>query len=73
MKAKITERKKYVNVPIPAALAGKVDEMMRDSKMAYRTKTEFVIDCVRERLREEDRNKKGDERSRVAEQGGAFD
>jgi len=49
-----------VNIPIPAVLANKIDEVMADSRMAYRTKTEFVIDCVREAIRKDEETRRAE-------------
>lgn len=73
MKMKVIKRKKYVNIPIPVALADKIDEAMANSKMAYRTKTEFILDCVRERLRGQERNKRAEDNQQASVPEGESD
>lgn len=44
-------RHPFINIPIPDDLMGEVQKIVDSSPMGYRTKTEFVIEAVREKIR----------------------
>ncbi len=46
-------RKNYVNVSIPSDLVYSLDEIWKKSKKAYRSRAEFVIEAVREKMSKE--------------------
>lgn len=46
----MTMRAKYVNVSIPEELAEKIDELIKNSKLGYRSRAEVVSDAVRRLL-----------------------
>ena len=43
-------RKNYVNVSIPSELAKELDKSWKKSKKYYRSKDEFVLEALREKL-----------------------
>jgi len=45
-------RHPFVNIPIPDDLIREVQKVVDTSPMGYRTRTEFVIEAVREKIRE---------------------
>ena len=44
--------KGWVSVSLPEDLVRIIDEVVRDKKFGYRNRQDFVIDCIRVRLRE---------------------
>lgn len=61
-------RKQYRGVQIPESLAQKVDRFVKEEAYGYRTFAEFVIDAVRRRVEElerEERFRKVQERKGV--------
>ncbi|MBI4739494.1 CopG family transcriptional regulator [Candidatus Woesearchaeota archaeon] len=42
----------YTNVALPAELAKKIDEIVKDANLGYKTKAEFVKEAVRLSIRE---------------------
>ncbi len=44
-------RKTYTNVGIPDSLATEIDETIKKSKLAYRSRAEFVIEAIRDLLK----------------------
>ena len=46
-------RKRYVNVGIPEELVGLIDEVWKSSKKGFRSRAEFVIEAIREKLSRE--------------------
>lgn len=48
-------RKNYVNVSIPSELIKLIDKTWKCSKKAYRSRAEFVLEAIREKI---DREKK---------------
>lgn len=47
-------RQKYTNVAIPEDLAKEIDDAVKRSKLAFRSRAEFVIEGIRQKL---ERNK----------------
>ena len=45
-----TRRMGYTNIPIPTILADSIDEVIRNSNLGYRTKTEFILQAIREKI-----------------------
>ncbi|MBU3940705.1 MAG: ribbon-helix-helix domain-containing protein [Nanoarchaeota archaeon] len=46
-------RKIYVNVSFPLELIKEIDKTWKKSKKGYRSRAEFVLQAVREKLKEE--------------------
>lgn len=46
-------RKNYVNVSLPSDMIGPLDKVWQGSKKSYRTRAEFVIEAVREKMDKE--------------------
>jgi metal-responsive CopG/Arc/MetJ family transcriptional regulator len=46
-------RKIYVNVSLPLELIKEVDKTWKRSKQGYRSRAEFVMEAIRQRLKEE--------------------
>lgn len=46
------KQKQYVNIPLPYQLANQIDRIIKSGECGYRTKSEFVKEAVREKLRE---------------------
>ena len=44
-------RKTYTNVGIPDSLAKEIDEIVKKSRLAYRSRAEFVIEAIRDLLK----------------------
>ncbi len=44
-------RKKYTNVAIPEELAKTIDEKIKKESLGYRSRAEFVIEAIRNKLR----------------------
>jgi len=45
-------QKDYVTVKIPRELAEYIDKIVKSKRYGYRSRAEFVIEAVREKLRE---------------------
>ena len=43
-------RKRYINVGIPAELVEWLDEVWQGSKKDFRSRAEFVIEAIREKI-----------------------
>ncbi|MBI5398901.1 hypothetical protein HZB03_05545 [Candidatus Woesearchaeota archaeon] len=43
---------RYTNVALPTELTKKIDEIVKDSNLGYKTKAEFVKEAVRSSIRE---------------------
>ena len=54
----ISMRKQYRGVQIPESLAQKVDRFVKGEAYGYRTFAEFVIDAVRRRVEELEREER---------------
>lgn len=52
MKAKKEENGKYTTVSIPKTLMAKVEAIVTSNTSNYQNKTDFVLDAIRERLKE---------------------
>lgn len=46
-------RKTYTNVAIPDELAGEIDKVIAKSKLAYTSRAQFVIEAIRQKIKEE--------------------
>ena len=46
-------RKRYINVGIPEELIKLIDGVVKSSKKAYRSRAEFVIESIREKIDKE--------------------
>lgn len=46
-------RKKYVNVGIPEELVDLLDSVWKESNKDYRSRAEFVIEAIREKIDKE--------------------
>lgn len=46
-------RKNYVNVSIPSELVYLVDKIWNKSKKGYRSRAEFVLEAIREKIDKE--------------------
>ena len=42
----------YVNAKIPKDLAKRIDSFVREGGMGYRNRGEFIVEAVREKIRE---------------------
>lgn len=45
-------KKRYTNIPLPDELAKQIENVINTSELGYKTKSEFVKEAVREKLRE---------------------
>ena len=45
----------YTTVKIPVELARHIDEEMANSKLGYRSRTDFILDAIRRRLENSER------------------
>ena len=48
-------RKRYINVGIPEELVELVDEVWKSSKKGFRSRAEFVLEAIREKISREKR------------------
>jgi len=46
-------RKNYVNVSIPSELVYELDKVWKKSKKGYRSRAEFVLEAIREKISKE--------------------
>lgn len=46
-------RKNYVNVSIPSELVDLIDKTWKSSKKAFRSRAEFVLEAIREKIERE--------------------
>lgn len=44
--------KRYTNIPLPNELVKQIDNEIKNGECGYKTKSEFVKEAVREKLRE---------------------
>lgn len=44
-------RKKYTNVAIPEELAKTIDKFIKKNKLGFRSRAEFVIEAIRNKLK----------------------
>lgn len=44
-------RKKYTNVAIPEELADYIDKHIKSNKLAFRSRAEFVVEAIRNKLK----------------------
>lgn len=44
-------RAKYTNVAIPEDLAKEIDNFIKKSKLGFRSRAEFVIEAIRQKLK----------------------
>lgn len=44
-------RKKYTNVAIPEELAKEIDSFIKKSKLGFRSRAEFTIEAIRNKLK----------------------
>lgn len=42
----------YTTVKIPMDLAEQIDDLVENLKLGYRSRTDFILECVRQRLLE---------------------
>lgn len=46
-------RKRYTNVAIPEELASQIDKVMDSSKLGYSSRAQFVMEAIRNKIKEE--------------------
>lgn len=46
-------RAKYTNVAIPEVLAQEIDKVISKSKLAYTSRAQFVLEAIRQKIKEE--------------------
>lgn len=46
-------RKNYVNVSLPSELVYEIDKTWKKSRKGYRSRAEFVIEAIREKISKE--------------------
>ena len=46
-------RKNYVNVSVPSDLVALIDSTWKNSKKGYRSRAEFILEAVREKMDKE--------------------
>ena len=46
----MTKRKNYVNVSVPSELIDLIDKTYKTSKKAFRSRAEFVLEAIREKI-----------------------
>lgn len=46
----MNSKKEYATVKIPRDLADFIDDLIDKSKMGYRTRTEFIVELIRNRV-----------------------
>ena len=46
-------RKNYVNVSVPSELIELIDKTWKSSKKGYRSRAEFVLEAIREKVEKE--------------------
>ena len=44
-------RAKYTNVAIPEELAKEIDSFVKKSKLGFRSRAEFVVEAIREKMK----------------------
>ena len=49
-----TKRRKYTTVNVPWSLMERIDKVLQDSEHGYASRTDFIYDSIRRRLRELD-------------------
>ncbi|MEK6961298.1 MAG: ribbon-helix-helix domain-containing protein [Nanoarchaeota archaeon] len=45
--------KNYVNISIPSVLVDEIDKIWKRSKKGYRSRAEFVLEAIREKMDKE--------------------
>jgi len=50
-------RKRYINIGVPEELTKLVDEIWKPSRKGFRSRAEFVIEAIREKINREKRIK----------------
>ncbi|MFA5175942.1 MAG: ribbon-helix-helix domain-containing protein [Candidatus Nanoarchaeia archaeon] len=48
-------RKNYVNVSVPSELINEIDKTWKKSKKGYRSRAEFVLGAIREKIDRENK------------------
>lgn len=48
-------RKSYVNVSIPSELINEIDEIWKKSKKGYRSRAEFILEAIRNKIDKENK------------------
>ena len=48
-------RKKYTNVAIPEELAKEIDKLISKSKLGYTSRAQFVMEAIRQKIKEENK------------------
>lgn len=46
-------RNNYVNVSVPSDLVNLIDKIWKNSKKGYRSRAEFIIEAIREKIEKE--------------------
>lgn len=46
-------RKNYVNVSVPSELVYSIDKIWKKSKKGYRSRAEFILEAIREKIDKE--------------------
>ncbi len=46
----LSSPKRYVNIKVPEELADEVDKILKERKLGYRSRAEFVVEATRQRL-----------------------
>ena len=52
--SKQEHKRDYTTVSLPWALIERIDTVIADRKHGYRNRSDFIMDCIRRRLRELD-------------------
>ncbi len=47
----MSKARPYVNIPIPDDLVEKIEKTMNSSALGYRSRAEFVVEAIREKIR----------------------
>lgn len=48
--------KRYVNIKVPEELADEIDKILKERKLGYRSRAEFIIEASRQRLMDVKKN-----------------
>ena len=54
----MSKARPYVNIPIPDDLIKKIEKTMSSSSLGYRSRAELVVEAVREKIREIEKESK---------------
>jgi len=48
----LSSPKRYVNIKVPEELADEIDKILKERKLGYRSRAEFIAEATRQRLME---------------------